>query len=211
MRLLISASLLFSVVPLCAGPINPTVYSMLNGESGLYSYWDTAYPDPDNTSNLGLLTGGLGELTDGIKSPDSWFPSPNNPGPWVAWQTIDPSLTFSFAQSNSFNSITVHVDDPDGDGGVNLPAELRVTIGGNLQTFGFTDLGSGPRDYTFALGGAIGSMAEVQFVRGAEWVFVDEVSFDGSGVPEPSTFGLLAAGLTGIVLRLRLVSFRRTR
>jgi hypothetical protein len=37
----------------------------------------------------------------------------------------------------------------------------------------------------------------------SDWIFIDEITFSGAAVPEPSVFGLLAGGFGLLMLCLR--------
>ena len=55
-------------------PVNPVSYDMPNGgsDSGFY-YWDRKYLSPDNMTDYGNLTGGLGDLTDGTVASENFY------------------------------------------------------------------------------------------------------------------------------------------
>ncbi|WP_156797016.1 hypothetical protein [Nitrosomonas sp. Is79A3] len=62
----------------------PDSYSMLNGNTGSYNYWDETYTGSGCvTCDNAALTGGRGDLTDGIVATDNWFvteaPAGNGP------------------------------------------------------------------------------------------------------------------------------------
>ena len=76
--------------------VTPTSYDMPNGYTGSYEYWDESYTGSGNTAADGdPLSGGLGDLTDGVVASDNWYvvEAPLGPGPYVGW-TIDPTISF---------------------------------------------------------------------------------------------------------------------
>ena len=64
----------------------------------------------------------MGDLTDGVVAGDNWFNTKNNEGsgPYVGWREIDPTITF--ATPVTLETVRVHVDDANGNGGVSTPA-----------------------------------------------------------------------------------------
>ena len=182
-------------------------YDMLNGNTGSFTYWDDSYNGTGSTTTSGApLSGGTGDLTDGVIATQNWF---NTPQPYVGW-TRNPLITFNFAAPVIVNSITVHVDDAYGAGGVSTPASLSYGLsGGSLTNVALADpAGSAPTSFTIGNLNLSGSAVDLQFFRRSSWVFVSEVEFFGSvqeyqGVSEPLTLGLLGAGLLGVGLARR--------
>ena len=68
------------------------------------------------------MSGGVGALTDGVVSTQPWYEVSNDSGtgPFVGWRTIDPTITFNFANVTSYSQVDVHVDD-SAVGGVYAP------------------------------------------------------------------------------------------
>lgn len=216
-NLLLFTAVFFAAVPsVIAAPLSASSYDMLNGHgvasSGSFNYWDLSYTGAGATSTDNApLSGGLGDLTDGVIPVDNWLDVENaaGTGPYVGWRAAvaaNPVVTFRFAAPVSLGSITIYVDDSDGLGGVSTPASVDIGLEGGPYTNFLTPnpLGSAPTSYTFMGLGLTGSAFDVRFNHLNEWVFVSEVTFDGqlAGIPEPSSFLLAAAGLF-IVLRAR--------
>ena len=122
----------------------------------------------------------------------------------------NPTVTFRFAAPVNLDSITIYVDDSGGAGGVSIPASVDI----GFEGFGYTnfvlvdpDPSFAPVSFTFAGLGMIGSAFDVRFNQGNEWVFVSEVTFDGSPastpVPEPATGLLLLSGIAAGAYRRR--------
>ncbi|MBL8499530.1 MAG: hypothetical protein JNL77_02930, partial [Nitrosomonas sp.] len=73
--------------------LTPDSYNMLNGNTGSYNYWDETYSGAGCvTCDNAVLSGGRGDLTDGIIAADNWFvtEAPAGNGPYVGW-TLDPT------------------------------------------------------------------------------------------------------------------------
>lgn len=179
-----------------AGPVNvaPASYDMPNGNTGSYQYHDDTYSGSGCTTCDGAsLVGGLGDLTDGVIATDNWFvtEAPSGPGPYVGWASVDPVITFRWTNPVIVRSVTFHFDDADGFGGVSAPAS--VTVGGTLFTID-DPVGSAPFAYTAAIDFE-GSDLVVQVERRDSWVFLSEVTFSATPVPEPASALLLAGGL----------------
>ncbi|MBX9917534.1 MAG: FxDxF family PEP-CTERM protein [Nitrosomonas sp.] len=177
---------------------------MLNGNTGSYNYWDETYNGAGCvTCDNAALSGGRGDLTDGIIATDNWFvtEAPVGNGPYVGW-TLDPTITFHWNAPVNISSITFHFDDSNGSGGVSAPASVDV----NGINFPISDpAGSAP--FAFVANGLAftGNDLAVTIHRSNAWVFLSEVEFNVTPVPEPETYAMLLAGLglVGIAIRRR--------
>ncbi len=195
-----------------AAPITVTSYDMLNGTTGTFTYFDDTYNGTGSTTTPGApLTGGTGDLTDGVIATAIWQSQPALYVGWFSNAILDPQITFNFAQSYSFDTATFYFDDANGFGGVFPPAS--VEIGGVTQNVVGTPDGS-PFSVTVNLGGLVASSLDAQIFHlfdSGSWVFLSEVQFDGnptvSAVPVPAALPLLAGGL-GL---MGLVGWRRRR
>lgn len=184
--------------------VAPDSYNMLNGNTGSYNYWDETYTGAGCvTCDNAALTGGRGDLTDGIIATDNWFvtEAPVGNGPYVGW-TLDPVITFHWNTPVNITSVTFHFDDSNGAGGVSAPAS--VTVDGT--NFPIVDpLGSAP--FAFVANGLsfTGNDLVVSITRSNAWVFLSEVEFNAAPIPEPETYAMLLAGLglLGFVARSR--------
>jgi len=190
--------------------VQPASYDAPNGYSGSYNYWDESYSGAGNTSLDGdPLTGGLGDLTDGVIATDNWniAEAPADPGPYVGW-IVDAVLDFHFGGLKNFNSVTLHFDDSDGYGGVSAPDSIKISLDGGpfASTFVPEPAGSAPFSVTIPISAA--TDVSIQLLRKNAWVFLSEVDFEARthGVPDAaSTLGLLSVALAG------LAAFRRRR
>lgn len=186
--------------------LTPDSYSMLNGNTGSYNYWDEIYSGAGCvTCDNAVLSGGRGDLTDGIVAADNWFvtEAPAGNGPYVGW-TLDPTITFHWNAPVNVSSVTFHFDDSNGSGGVSAPASVDV----NGINFLISDpAGSAP--FAFVANGLsfTGNDLAVTIHRSNAWVFLSEVEFNVTPVPEPETYAMLLAGLglglVGFAIRRR--------
>ena len=190
--------------------ITPISYDMENG--GGSRYWDKKYNGTGNTSlDYAPLSGGVGDLTDGIIPTQNWNVVENaeGTGPYVGWENRNPVITFNFAGTVKLNSVTVHVDDSNGNGGVSVPQSILLSMGSSNYNSGtLTDPPSAaPTSYTFSGLNFSGSSLQLTLNRRTAWVFASEVTFDGEllgvqPVPEPtSTLSLLALGAASTLKR----------
>ena len=190
--------------------IKPISYDMPNGTTGSYNYWDKNYTGNGNTTgDFAPLSGGLGDLTDGIIPTGNWSveePPRGGNGPYVGWRNIDPTIKFNFGGSTNIDSVTIYVDDSNGSGGVSVPGSVDLSMGGSVASINLTDPpGSAPTSYTFSNLGFSGSSLDLTLNRKhyGSWIFLSEVTFEGSqqttAVPTPALLpGLIGMGITAV-------------
>ncbi|MBS1708463.1 MAG: PEP-CTERM sorting domain-containing protein [Armatimonadetes bacterium] len=194
------ASTILSVAFVAANASQLTVqsYEMPNGYTGSYYYWDKEYNGSGNTTQDGAyLSGGTGNLTDGVIANDNWFNVENlqGTGPYVGWVNLDPVIIVHFGSVVNINEIKLFMDDSDGAGGVNLPGSVEI----NGQDIPIGELaGSEPKLLDF-VGFAQGDSITIQLHRKNAWVFMSEMQFFGDPVPEPATMSILGLGALGLL------------
>lgn len=188
-----------------AGPVLPVAYDMPNGDGqahgGSYNYWDRGYTGIGSTTTDGaFLSGGLGDLTDGVIANQNWYLTENNAGtgPYVGWLNVNPTIKFRFVGSPSISSVTLYLDDSNGAGGVNPPASINLSVdGGPALSYAVTDPASGaPFSVTLPIGQTVNNYIDVTLNRSYPWTFMSEVQFnDGSSrVPDGGATAALMAG-----------------
>ena len=184
-----------------------TSYDMPNGNgvasSGSFNYWDLNYTGSGATTvDNAPLSGGVGDLTDGVITTDNWFNVENvaGTGPYVGWRAFaDPTITLHLS-INQVDTIRIHADDADGAGGVNLPD--GVYINGTLYDVDQDAAGLEPKWLEFDNLGLNTNTVTIQFDFYNDWVFIDEIEVKGV-VPEPATMTALGFGALLAVRRRR--------
>jgi len=196
-----------------AVPLFATSYDMPNGDGrahgGSFNYWDRDYTGTGATSGAApmttdreALTGGLGDLTDGVTTALQWNAVENvaGTGPYVGWRDFDPTITFNFASNVFITGVSLHLDDANGIGGVWLSASVDI----NGDNFAIVDPAANvPAFFTFAPLTQGGSTLTMTLHRRLSWQFIDEVTFEGRIIetmpaPEPATLTLFGLGLAGL-------------
>ncbi len=186
--------------------VHPTSYTMQNGQGsgvgGSFSYRDESYDGPGAPvgSELALLSGGTGDLTDGIIPTQNWNAGGQAAAtPYVAWVSIDPRITFFFDGAQDFLSVTFHFDDSNGDGGVLPPRS--VEINDSFLSLVSDPASGAPFAHVIDLTGVAPSNTLTFDInrRGSSWVFLSEVTFEAAApVPVPASGLLLLGGVAGL-------------
>lgn len=192
----------FAAAPAAAANIAPLSYSFApTTQCGSWCYHD--YPTT--------------KLTDGLLGVAGW--ATNQGQEWDGWTARVVDIDFRFATAQNFGSVTVgSTQDQLND--VVLP---NLNIFSSLNGVNWTFQGSlntpassandvylySTAPHGFLTVGGLNFTApyvRVQAVNNGPWIFVDEVTFQGSGgVPEPATWGLmiLGFGAAGSMIRRR--------
>lgn len=191
-----SSAFMLTAAPAFAASVSPLSYDMPNGNAGTYNYWDQIYSGAGCVTCGGNapLSGGLGDLTDGIVAGDNWFvtEAPAGNGPYVGW-LIDPTITFKFSAGTAIDSIRIDFDDSNGLGGVSAPSGFNI----NGTFYAVAEpVGSAPS--FLSVGGLdfVGDTLIVTAVRKSAWLMLSEVTFAGpsGAVPEPATWAMMILG-----------------
>lgn len=172
---------------------------------GDFNYWDLKYNGTGDTTTDGApLTGGVGDLTDGVVASDFWYNVENDAGtgPYVGWTSINPTITFYFSGVTSYQTIRVHVDDSN-FGGVSAPTSIFVADSqSHSQLFQISDVNSGTvrwLDLDVSGIGLAGNVLSLTLNRSNVWVFSDEIqTFGTTAVPEPGAMAMLVIGASSM-------------
>jgi hypothetical protein len=207
------ASLVASAPQAFAAQVFASSYDIANGSGvangGGNNYWDVNYSGLGSTRiDASALRIGVGDLTDGFIATDTWINVENlaGTGPYIGWyagSTLDPVLTFNFAESTTISGISIFVDN-SGIGGVLAPS--RILIDGVERAFTAPAFGTvGSINFT-GLNLSGGSHTIQLTHQNGSWLFLSEIQFVGiSAVPESSTWAmmLLGFGAMGGAMRYR--------
>ena len=159
--------------------VRPTAYDMLNGQTGLYTYYDDTYDGDGNPQQaLSPLSGGLGDLTDGVIATQNWG---TDHALYVGWKTVDPTITFHFNGTVQIDRVILYVDDSNGSGTVYVPQDVRIVMGGVTRDFDVTDPpGSEPCALEFGELGMEGDTMQVTIYdhnASSNYMMLSEVEF----------------------------------
>jgi hypothetical protein len=204
----------FTTIPAWASVmITPVSYDMPNGGACSWTYYDDTYSGSGNHMISGsFLSGGLGQLTDGVTGVDYWADDlgSGHAYEWVGWQT-NPTITFDMGEIVDLESFSVHVNNAR-RGGVTTFDTCTLTFSNNGTDFSdpiaYTTSAANRADQTARfidiLTPRTAQYVKADFTRLDQWIFLSEVQF--AEVPEPATLTLLS--LAGLAL-IRKRSFLR--
>ena len=186
--------------------ITPQTYSMFDwSRTNSWSWYsDQTY---NGAVSGNLLSGGTGELTDGVKSASvvagygAW-------SPYVLWDGYTPVITFDLGANFAVSGIQAYFKYyPTAAVYIPPSADIRFSNNGvnygaiQLRTFSVAELAPGGDDaspsYNLLTATGIGRYVEVTLNTPGRWIALSEVEFYGSAtpVPEPETYAMLLAGL----------------
>jgi hypothetical protein len=220
----------FSMPLLAQGSLAVESYTMRNGSTGSWAYWDRPYNAGANQAvSNSLLTGGRGKLTDGVVATQNWnlVSNAQGTGEYVGWGGAGttginppdaPVITTFFNGAFSFTRLRLWVDHSNGFGGVNPPTAVVVggianadwtsTTGGT--TFSITrPTAASPFliDLDISSLGLQGNSLTFRVVRATNsWVMMSEMAVDGrptTVIPEPHSAPMLAFGTLLVASLLR--------
>lgn len=190
--------------PAFAAQVFSTGYDMPNGSSGTYVYHDRSYPSsPNNSIDGASLSGGSGDLTNGVVAPNFWFSVENGAGtgPYVGWvntNTLPLQIQFLFNGAPTIDRIRIHIDNSL-SGGVAQPSSYRI----NGTPWAFTPLAAQSIGFVELTGAAVTGNAltlGMSYASGFSWIFASEVEFYGTPggttvIPLPAAAWFLLGGL----------------
>ena len=205
--------------------INATSYDLYNGAGnagyGNVTLYDDTYnaPGAPRTTAYAYMSGGLGDLTDGIAATHNWSdcggasPCTQYNAVYVGWRSGDltflPYLTFHFAPNTNIDEVKISMNY----GYHASPVDFLMGGVSETQTVTPDYTGSGANQwYDFTGLGLNGDTLKITFhynqtppAGPANWILLSEVDFyssvtapPGSSVPEPTTMLLLGSGLIGL-------------
>lgn len=181
-------------------PISPVSYDTT---TNVDAWRDDSY---SGTVSGFVLSGGLGELTDGV-IPTAGFAPAGGVDPYVAWLDVQPSILFDFGANVRLTSVTLYYDDNNGGNSVNVPHQFSLTPtgGATLTQTVINNLPSGePNSTTLSFGaGLVGQTFTLDIVGSHRFVFISEVAFVGAAVPLPAGLPMLVMGLGAFGLMKR--------
>jgi hypothetical protein len=213
------AIVLITSPAVAAQQIFATSYDLYNG--GIAGYGNvTLYDDKYNgsgnkTTPYANLSGGLGDLTDGIAATQNWSdcggigPCHAENDPYVGWHagnlTFLPYVTFHFAPNTKIDEVDISMNY----GYHASPVDFLMGGVSETQTPPANYTGTGANQwYNFTGLDLNGDTLKITFhynptppAGPADWVLLSEVQFFApavSGVPEPTTMLLLGLGLVGL-------------
>jgi hypothetical protein len=205
--------------------ITPVTYEMINGQHWVSTYWDEPYPVSPMSDGC-WLSGGLGQLTDGVVGVNEWNADlgAGNAYEWVGWLSWDPEITFDFGTPQDFGRIAIHTNNSTTTGvagGVHIFESVHLTFS-NDKVFWGDDLtyyssGLEPTGFFTRAMDRTARYVRTSLARWPDpnharwdayhdWLFISEVQFDTdapASVPEPTSVGLLALATGGIGVTLR--------
>lgn len=188
-------------------------YSMPDGANLHGAYYDNLYNG--SQSPAGFLSGGTGDLTDGVLSASvaagygAW-------APYVMWDGQSPTITFDLGSIHTVSSVKAYFKYYP-QAAVYMPGSVNLRFSSDGLNYGSTQLRSlsvservpGGNDsngiFELLTSPGSGRFVELTLNNGPEgrWLALAEVVFDGTpgvpaSVPEPGSAGLLLVALAAL-------------
>jgi hypothetical protein len=209
-----------------AQQIYATSYDLYNGDGnagyGNVTLYDDLYPSIYHTTAYHYLSGGLGDLTDGIAATQNWSdcggatPCVTQNAPYIGWQTGNlsflPYVTFHFAPNTNIDEVMLYSNN----GYRSDPVDFLMTGGPATQSLtsyvGGNNSGPANLMFDFTNLGFTGDTLRMTFhyhpaPYASDWILLSEVQFFSAApaIPEPESYAMLLAGLglLGFVARRR--------
>jgi len=134
---------------------------------------------------LAPLSNGLGDLTDGVIATENWNSTWT---PYVGWKSIEPTITFHFDHVVPVETVTLHLDDSNGSGGVYPPTDVSIAMGDTVLEFPIDDPSGGePFSVTFDQLGLSGDTLEItlldDYFSTSRYMMLSEVELYGGSIP----------------------------
>lgn len=199
-----------------AGPLTVSSYSMPDGNTGVSTmYGDNLYT---GTNNAGMLSGGVGELTDGVFGTQVGTGPIGAWTPYVLWLSRSVQITFDLGAVQTVDSITGHFN-AFGGAGVRIAPFVNIRFSADGTHFGANirqDFVTGPyaNDTPLALDllstSGSGRYVQLELPQISGWYALSEVQLANNlpvagpnGVPEPASAALVLGALGALAATRR--------
>lgn len=207
-------TVLTAQIGIAQGNVVPVSYDMLNGGIGTYNYLDNTYNGSgDPAAAYTWLSGGLGQLTDGVLGASNVTANLGNGKAyeWVGWFRTDPVITFDFGNVIELWTIGIHSCSAGFGSGIVLFNNVKLSFSNDGVNFG-GDINYAPtvaeREEVAASFKTVALNKEARYLRAEftneqNWTFLSEVQFTGiapaTETPEPGSLAAMISGLGALV------------
>jgi hypothetical protein len=188
--------------------LHPSRYDMPNGHWGAYTYYDGSYSGSGNRNERGApLSGGVGDLTDGIVSTKWEWGSQTDSNPWVGWDSFSPTIEYTFPSEVGIETIRLHTL-ANRQARIHIWDAIDISIdGGAAVRFAFNDAAYADHALHWLELPIHRRATNVEMALiplAGKWGFLSETEF--VAIPEPSSLALVAmlgVSLVPCVRRMR--------